>query len=94
MHSRRKKMMVMLWALLGLATGWSAGRLMPVSRAGVTGDLLSGVVGSVVFAWTLWALRTGATDNTLVAGLGGVAGAILLTFARRAYADRYRRVAA
>jgi len=84
--------MFTLWILVGLGMGWGGGRLLAPTRRGVPGHLVSGVFGSVVVAWTIQAMHPGATDGSLIAVLGGAAGALLATFAHRAFADRYRRV--
>jgi hypothetical protein len=58
----------------------------------VAGDLASGVLGSLTVAWAMQATRSGAASGSLDVVLAGVAGALAATLARRAYAERYRRV--
>jgi uncharacterized membrane protein YeaQ/YmgE (transglycosylase-associated protein family) len=85
-------MMLAVWVAVGLLVGWGAGRLLAVTGGGVAGDLVSGVLGSVTVAWALQATHSGAASGSLEVVLAGVAGALAATLARRAYAERYRRL--
>jgi uncharacterized membrane protein YeaQ/YmgE (transglycosylase-associated protein family) len=85
-------MMLAVWVLAGLLVGWGAGQLLALKDGGVAADLVAGVLGSVAVARVMQATHTGAAGGSLEAILGGAAGALTATFARRAYAERYRRV--
>lgn len=77
--------MSILWFLLiGLIAGWLAGKIMKGSGYGLIGDLVIGVVGSVigghVFGWLR--IRLG-THGFIDAELTALVGAILLILAVR-----------
>ena len=77
---------------LGLLVGWGGGRLLVFpGKRGVPGDLLAGLLGSLLVGLVM--SRLGEPDQLLVPLIGGVAGALVLTFIRRSFEDRYRRVA-
>lgn len=90
-------MMFAYWILVGLLVGWAGGRLMAPSRAlpsvGLLGDLVWGALGAVTVGWAIRAAHGATPMGFLETVLGGVAGALAVTFVQRAYADRYQREA-
>jgi uncharacterized membrane protein YeaQ/YmgE (transglycosylase-associated protein family) len=83
--------MVVLWIFVGALVGWGGGRTLVLNgRHGVAGDVVAGVAGSVLAALALQ-LQQGQPTDALVVALAGLGGALVATFVRRAYADRFRR---
>jgi uncharacterized membrane protein YeaQ/YmgE (transglycosylase-associated protein family) len=64
---------IIAWILVGLAAGWLAGRVMKGSGYGLVGDLVVGLIGSLVGA-----LLFGALTPSL--GVYGLIGSILVAF--------------
>lgn len=48
--------MVAMWVLVGLMAGGLAGFIMQAGGRGLTGDLILGLVGSILGSWLFWAL--------------------------------------
>jgi uncharacterized membrane protein YeaQ/YmgE (transglycosylase-associated protein family) len=48
--------MFALWVVVGLAAGWLARFVMKSGGYGLKGDLILGLVGSIVGSWMFWAL--------------------------------------
>jgi uncharacterized membrane protein YeaQ/YmgE (transglycosylase-associated protein family) len=48
--------MVAMWVLVGLMAGGLAGFIMKAGGRGLTGDLILGLVGSILGSWLFWAL--------------------------------------
>jgi len=69
--------MFAMWVLVGLVAGWLAGYVMKGGGYGLTGDLILGLVGSIVGSWIFWALGfspgTGLFALVVVAFLGSAA---------------------
>lgn len=78
------------WVVVGLLAGWAGGRLLAPTGAGVAGDLVAGVVGSVSVAWVVQAIHPDHAGFALEIVLAGLSGALVVTFVHRAYADRFR----
>ncbi|MGD0264435.1 MAG: GlsB/YeaQ/YmgE family stress response membrane protein [Candidatus Methylomirabilota bacterium] len=55
-----------MWVVVGLVVGWLAGFVMKSGGYGVKGDLILGLVGSIVGSWLFWALGI-SPDAGLVA---------------------------
>ncbi|MFI5372091.1 MAG: DUF1003 domain-containing protein [Candidatus Eisenbacteria bacterium] len=76
-------MQEIIWVVTGALAGWGAGRLMKGRDYGITGNIILGMLGSVVGGWLLHLV--GATtpnewwEQLLVAGLGAL---IVLGLAR------------
>jgi uncharacterized membrane protein YeaQ/YmgE (transglycosylase-associated protein family) len=87
-------MTIVLWILAGLGVGWSAGRLLALAPGGVWGDLLTGMIGSVIAGVALETMQSGGPDDALTAVLGGVVGALAATLIRRAFVGRFRHTTA
>ena len=58
--------LVVMWIVVGLLAGWVAGYVMKEGGYGLKGDLLLGVVGSIVGGWLFSVLRV-SPDASLVA---------------------------
>jgi uncharacterized membrane protein YeaQ/YmgE (transglycosylase-associated protein family) len=80
--------MDLLWFLLiGLIAGWLAGKIMKGSGYGVLGDLVLGIIGSMI-GWRLFALlgivAGGFIGSVIVATVGAVFLVFLVRLIKRA----------
>jgi len=50
-----------MWVVVGLGVGWLAGFVMKSGGYGLKGDLILGLVGSIVGSWLFWALGSRRT---------------------------------
>jgi uncharacterized membrane protein YeaQ/YmgE (transglycosylase-associated protein family) len=73
--------MVALWVLVGLLAGWLAGFVKERGGYGLRGDILLGLVGSLVGGGIVWAL--GVSPMVAVAGVAFVGAAILIVLQRK-----------
>jgi len=68
--------MLVMWAVVGLVAGWLAGIVMKGGGSGLIGDIVLGLVGSIVGSWMFRALgvypRAGMLALILVAFIGAV----------------------
>lgn len=73
--------MGLLYALiLGAVIGWLAGVIMKGGGFGLIGDIVVGIVGSLIGSWVFGLLGL-STDGSLIGSLvTGVIGAIILLF--------------
>jgi uncharacterized membrane protein YeaQ/YmgE (transglycosylase-associated protein family) len=69
--------LVVMWIVVGLLAGWVAGHVMKEGGYGLMGDLLLGVVGSIVGGWLFSVLRispgAGLVALIIIAFIGGIA---------------------
>jgi uncharacterized membrane protein YeaQ/YmgE (transglycosylase-associated protein family) len=69
--------LVVMWVVVGLLAGWVAGYTMKEGGYGLKGDLILGVVGSVVGGWLFLVLRispdAGLIALITIAFIGGTA---------------------
>ena len=75
--------MSLIWAILiGIAAGWLAGQIMKGKGFGLIGDLIIGVIGSVIGHWLFHAIGLnayGLSGSLIVSTTGAI---ILLFFLR------------
>ena len=77
-------MHVVIWIAVGVLAGWAAGLLMKGRDFGVTGNLILGLIGSLVGGWVLALLGFNSPDDLLRHALVALLGAMLvLGVARR-----------
>jgi uncharacterized membrane protein YeaQ/YmgE (transglycosylase-associated protein family) len=73
--------------LIGIAAGWLAGQLMKGGSFGIPGDLVLGVLGSVVGRWLLGLVGLysggGMIGELVVSTLGAVALVALVRFLKK-----------
>lgn len=76
--------MSLLYSLiLGAIIGWLAGVIMKGGGFGLIGDIVVGIVGSLIGSWVFGMLGV-SSDGSLIGSLvTGVIGAIILLFAVR-----------
>jgi uncharacterized membrane protein YeaQ/YmgE (transglycosylase-associated protein family) len=84
-------MSILVWALLGLVTGFLASRI--VKRRGIFLDLTLGVVGALMGGYLFTSLRgIQVTDLNAYSVLAATAGAVVVSFVnhgiRRGFADK------
>ena len=69
--------MLVMWIVVGLVAGWLAGFVMKGGGYGLTGDMLLGLVGSIVGSWIFGILGispgAGMFVTVVVAFLGAAA---------------------
>ena len=76
--------MEFLWfILIGLAAGWLAGQLMKGGGFGVVGDIVVGVIGSLLGGFLFRTLGVSAGGGLLGSLIVAVIGAVVLLFLLR-----------
>jgi uncharacterized membrane protein YeaQ/YmgE (transglycosylase-associated protein family) len=67
------------WLLIGLLAGWLAGKMARGRGFGCIGDILIGLIGSVIGGWIFTQLGIGGRANTFMYSLAAATvGAVLL----------------
>jgi len=67
------------WLLIGLLAGWLAGKMARGRGVGCIGDILIGLIGSVIGGWIFTQLGIGGHANTFLYSLAAATiGAVLL----------------
>jgi len=67
------------WLLIGLLAGWLAGKMARGRGFGCIGDILIGLIGSVIGGWIFTQLGIGGHANTFMYSLAAATvGAVLL----------------
>ncbi len=72
-----------MWVVVGLVVGWLAGFVMKSGGYGLKGDLILGLVGSIVGSWLFWALGVSPDAGLVVLGVVAVIGAAIAIVAQR-----------
>ncbi|GAB4403047.1 MAG: GlsB/YeaQ/YmgE family stress response membrane protein [Bacteroidia bacterium] len=73
--------MSFLWfALIGIAAGYIAGRIMKGRGFGLIGNLIVGIVGAMVGGWALGALGFYAKAGLMPSLITAVLGAVILLY--------------
>jgi uncharacterized membrane protein YeaQ/YmgE (transglycosylase-associated protein family) len=75
--------MFVSWVVVGLLAGWLAGFVMKGGGYGLIGDLVLGLVGSVVGGWIFQALGVAAGVGLFPTVLVAFVGAVLVIVAQR-----------
>jgi uncharacterized membrane protein YeaQ/YmgE (transglycosylase-associated protein family) len=86
---------ILSWIVVGLIAGWLAGRVMKVSRYGLIGDIIIGVLGGLLGGWiatTFLHIGAGMTGINLGSILIAFLGAVLLLILLRVLMGGSRRV--
>ena len=75
--------MFAMWVVVGLLAGWLAGFVMKSGGYGLRGDLILGLVGSIVGSWLFWALGVSPDAGLFVLGVVAFLGAAIAIVAQR-----------
>ncbi len=75
--------MFVSWVVVGLLAGWLAGFVMRGGRYGLIGDMLLGLVGSVVGGWIFRALGVSAGGGLFPTVFVAFVGAVIVLVAQR-----------
>lgn len=74
-----------LWVVVGLVAGWLAGYVMKGGGYGLKGDLILGLVGSIVGSWLFWALGVSPGAGSFVLVVVAFLGAAVAIVAQRQF---------
>jgi len=77
--------MLAMWVVVGLAVGWLAGLIMRRGGYGLKGDLILGLVGSILGGWLFWALRVSPDAGLFVLVLVAFIGAAIAIVIQRKF---------
>jgi uncharacterized membrane protein YeaQ/YmgE (transglycosylase-associated protein family) len=77
--------MLALWVVVGLTAGYLAGHVMKEGGYGLTGDLILGVVGSMVGVWLFSVLRISPDAGLVALIIIAFIGATTLIFAQHRF---------
>ena len=75
--------MFVSWVVVGLLAGWLAGSVMEGGGYGLIGDMVLGLIGSVVGGWIFWALSVSAGGGLVPTVLVAFVGAVIVIVAQR-----------
>jgi uncharacterized membrane protein YeaQ/YmgE (transglycosylase-associated protein family) len=75
--------MFAMWVVVGLVTGWLAGYVLKSGGYGLKGDLILGLVGSIVGSWFFSALGISPDAGLFVLGVVAFIGAAIAIVAQR-----------
>jgi uncharacterized membrane protein YeaQ/YmgE (transglycosylase-associated protein family) len=75
--------MFVSWVVVGLLAGWLAGFVMKGGGYGLIGDLVLGLVGSVVGGWIFRALGVSAGGGLFPTVFVALVGAVIVLAAQR-----------
>jgi uncharacterized membrane protein YeaQ/YmgE (transglycosylase-associated protein family) len=72
-----------MWVVVGLVVGWLAGFIMKSGGYGLKGDLILGLVGSILGSWLFWALGISPDAGVVALGVVAFIGAAIAIVAQR-----------
>ena len=75
--------MFVSWVVVGLLAGWLAGSVMTGGGYGLVGDMVLGLIGSVVWGWIFWALSVSAGGGLVPTVFAAFVGAVIVIVAQR-----------
>jgi uncharacterized membrane protein YeaQ/YmgE (transglycosylase-associated protein family) len=75
--------MFVSWVVVGLLAGWLAGSVMEGGGYGLIGDMVLGLIGSVVGGWIFWALSASAGGGLVPTVFAAFVGAVIVIVAQR-----------
>ena len=75
--------MFAMWVVVGLFAGWLAGFVMKGGGYGLIGDIVLGLVGSIVGSWIFWALGVSPGAGLFASVVVAFIGAVIVIFAQR-----------
>ena len=75
--------MFVSWVVVGLLAGWLARSVMTGGGYGLVGDMVLGLIGSVVGGWIFWALSVSAGGGLVPTVFAAFVGAVIVIVAQR-----------
>ena len=70
-------MQILIWVMIGALAGWLAGKLMKGRDYGLAGNIILGLIGSIVGGWVLHLLGRVPPTQWWQQALVGALGAVL-----------------
>jgi uncharacterized membrane protein YeaQ/YmgE (transglycosylase-associated protein family) len=77
--------MFAMWVAVGVMAGWLAGYVMKSGGYGPKGDLILGLVGSIVGSWLFWAIEISPGAGSFVPVVVAFIGAAIAIGAQRQF---------
>jgi uncharacterized membrane protein YeaQ/YmgE (transglycosylase-associated protein family) len=74
---------IIIWLIIGGVAGWLAGLIVRGGGYGVIGDIVVGVIGSVLFGWLFGASGFSVGSGIIGSIIAATIGAIILILALR-----------
>ena len=81
--------MLAMWVVIGLVVGGLARFVMKRGGHGLKGDLILGLVGSILGGWLFWALGVSPDAGMIALGVIAFLGAAIAIVAQRKFWCRY-----
>jgi uncharacterized membrane protein YeaQ/YmgE (transglycosylase-associated protein family) len=79
---------IIMWLIVGLIAGWSAGQFMKGGSYGLVGDIVVGMIGAFVGGWLFGLLLPGGTAGLIGSIIVAFIGAVVLIAVLRVVAPR------
>lgn len=70
---------IVIWLVIGAVAGWLAGQIVKGGGYGLVGDIIVGIIGSVIGGWIFGSYVVGA-PGIVGAIIGSTIGAVVLLF--------------
>ena len=74
---------IIIWLIIGGVAGWLAGLIVRGGGFGILGDIVVGILGSVIFGWLFGASGYAVGSGVIGSILSAAVGAIILIFVLR-----------
>jgi uncharacterized membrane protein YeaQ/YmgE (transglycosylase-associated protein family) len=74
---------IIAWLIIGAVAGWLAGLIVRGGGYGIIGDIVVGIIGSVLFGWLFGASGMMMGSGMIGSIVAAVIGAVILIFALR-----------
>jgi uncharacterized membrane protein YeaQ/YmgE (transglycosylase-associated protein family) len=74
---------IIAWLIIGAVAGWLAGLIVRGGGYGIIGDIVVGIIGSVLFGWLFGASGMMVGSGMIGSIVAAVIGAVILIFALR-----------
>lgn len=74
---------IIIWLIIGGVAGWLAGLIVRGGGFGILGDIVVGIIGSVLFGWLFGAMGYGVGAGVIGSIIASTIGAVILIFILR-----------
>ena len=74
---------IIIWLIIGGVAGWLAGLIVRGGGYGIIGDIVVGILGSLIFGWLFGALGLGLGSGIVGSIIAAAIGAVILILALR-----------